>query len=311
MKNTQVGDWLERQFLKWQADEGERLAGGSLAIVKYNVAMFGNGRRAILIILILFYALYAAYLATMQYDSRLWIAAARDIVHGANPYHDSHLVNTLLTPLLFVPFASLDDNLISRALAFLSGLIAFAVVWREKRHMLIALLLLFAPLTLRSYNWINLDWLVVASLLAPPPVAFLLALAKPQIGAGVALLALLAMWQKNKALAVLLVLSEVVIYAASYAFGMRWSVVNDASLITNYAAWPYGLIVGLPLMYLSLRRRDAVMALAAMPFCAPYVGVQSWISVLPFCARFTIHYPIITQARVPPPEPPLPSIELN
>jgi hypothetical protein len=148
---------------------------------------------------------------------------------------------------------------------------------------IVVLLILISPIFLYSIYFVNLDWLVIAALLVSPVPAFFLALLKPQIGLGIALLAWLRVWQTNKPLAVLLIAIEVMIYGASYALGMRW---EFALANFNRSVFPFGVIIGLPLIVIGLRQRDAVIALAAMPFLSPYVGAQSWVAALPLLARF-------------------------
>lgn len=232
-----------------------------------------------------FLLLCCFFLMSNNFDVSLWLNAARDVLHGVNPYHVANLINPIIVPVLFVPFTPLPDALVARLLAFASGAIAVTLLRREACHRWIVPLLLLTPIFLYSVYFPNLDWIVAAALLAPPPLAFLLAFLKPQIGLGVALLALLDVWSKNKPLAVILIVAEACIYAVSYAVGMRW---QFALTTFNFAVFPYGLIVGLPLFWLSLRRRDAVIAFAAMPFCAPYIGAQSWIAILPLLARLDI-----------------------
>lgn len=221
------------------------------------------------------------FLMSNNFDVSLWLGAARDVLHGVNPYHVDNLINPIIVPLLFVPFAPLPDALVARLLACASGVIAVTILRREARHRWVIFALLISPIFLYSIFFVNLDWLVALALLVSPVPAFFLAMLKPQIGIAVAGLALLRM---SKPLAVLCLTVEVLIYAASYALGMRWSIVYAGN---NFSLFPYGLIVGLPLMLIALRRRDAVIAFAAMPFCAPYVGLQSWIAVLPLLARYT------------------------
>lgn len=229
--------------------------------------------------------LCCAALMSNNFDVSLWLGAARDILHGVNPYHVANLVNPVIVPVLFVPFAPLPDALVARLLAFASGAIAVTILRREARHRWIMLPLLLSPIFIYSIFFVNIDWLVALALLVSPVPAFFLAMLKPQIGLGVAFLALLYVWQKNRPLALLLVALEAGIYAVSYAVGMRWQFALNTF---NFSVFPYGLVLGLPLLWLALRRHDAVIAFAAMPFIAPYIGAQSWIAVLPLLARFRL-----------------------
>lgn len=225
----------------------------------------------------------AAMLVFQGNDISLYLNAARDVLRGASPYHVPQFVNPLSVSVLFAPLSPLPDALVLRLVALVSVTIYALVILRTARLWWIGLLLMLTPIFLYNVFYSNLDWLVFAALLVSPVPAFLLAMVKPQIGLGVALIALLMVWQRNKPLALLLVALEACIFAVSFAAGMRWS--DPVSHYGNFSVFPFGVVIGLPLLVLSLKRRDAVMALSAMPFLSPYVGPQSWIAVLPLMSR--------------------------
>ena len=225
----------------------------------------------------------AAYLVFQGNDVRVLTSAARALLNGTSLYHVDQFVSPFPAALLFIPFSPLPDALALRAVAFISVTLYVYVIQREARHWWIAVVLMCTPIFLYDLYAANVDWAVFAALLVPPPFAFLLAMVKPQIGLGVALIALLAVWHKNKPLAIGLLVLEAGIFAVSFAAGMDWT--KQLHGFRNFSAFPFGVVLGLPLIVLSLKRRDSVMALAAMPFLSPYVGPQSWIAVLPLLAR--------------------------
>jgi len=48
----------------------------------------------------------------------------------------------------------------------------------------------------------------------------------------------------------------------------------------NITAWPWGLLPGLALAWLSFRQNSVHLALAASPFFSPYTSPQSWVVTL-------------------------------
>lgn len=228
--------------------------------------------------------LLAACLVFNTNDTSVLLQSARDVLSLHTPYNAANyqFLSPVSVTALYAPLTPLPAEIALRLVAFVSVMLYAYVILREARRWWLAALLMLTPLFLYNVFAVNIDWIVFAALLAPPPLAFLLAMLKPQIGAGVALIALLAVWHKSKPAAMLLLAVEVSIYAASYAMGMRWGYVYAHA---NFSVFPLGLAVGLPLLGLALRRRDAVLALAAMPFVSPYVGPQSWIVVLPLSAQ--------------------------
>lgn len=225
----------------------------------------------------------ACFLVFQGNDISLFLGEARDVLSLHSPYHVPQAINPLSVALIFAPLSSLPDITVLRIISFISVTIYAYAIFREK-HWATALLFVVSPLFLYNIYYANLDWTAVLSLLVSPIPAFFLALIKPQVGWGVAVIAILSVWKRNKKLAIFLIAIEGGIYLASFAWGMRW---EYALTNSNYSIFPYGCIIGIPLMSYALYKKNTIVALGAAPFLSPYVGPQSWIVILPMLARYT------------------------
>jgi len=221
--------------------------------------------------------LMAGYLAFQSVDLTIFLSASHTLLTGQSPYSISEFVYPVSMALLIAPFSLLPPQLVFRAVMVASVNLYAFVILRATRSLPIAILAILSPLFLYNFFYASLDWLVFAALLVGPIPAFLLAMLKPQIGIGIAIIALLKV---RRPVAVLLILAEATIFLASLALGMHLNVATEHP--GNMCIFPNGLIAGIPLMFLAVQRRDPLMALAAAPLCSPYVGPQSWIAILPF-----------------------------
>lgn len=249
-------------------------------------------RKNVLVTAALAFSLCAALLAFNTHDFDVLYSAATVVRQGGNPYAVPMFVSPLSVFVYFIPISLLPEMLAFRLTIFLSTLVYCVVIYRAARGNLpITILALASPLMLYNLFATNIDWLLALALLVNPIAGLFLALLKPQIGGALALVLLVLIGQRyGRRLAALCIVIQAVIYAASFIWhaqaaslesALSWTV-NHAG---NMSVFPFGAVIGLPLLVFALRRRDPLMALAAMPFLSPYVGPQSWIAVLPLAAR--------------------------
>jgi hypothetical protein len=144
----------------------------------------------------------------------------------------------------------------------------------------VALSIALNPLIFSKISVPNLDWMVALGALMPHQIGLFLILAKPQIGAGLAIIWILQAW-RNKSLrsAVRLAAPVTFVFLASFLVYGPY-LLGSARLIDayyNWTIWPYGLPVGLFMLYLAFSRSRPWLALSAAPFLSPYFPPYSWI----------------------------------
>jgi hypothetical protein len=119
----------------------------------------------------------------------------------------------------------------------------------------------------------------------PPPIGLLFILAKPQLGAAVAVFWLVQVWRRRGFAAVLrMFLPVAAAYLLSFAlFGFwpgKWFQTGESPIhIYNQSLWPWGIPIGLALLAASIGRGEIKFAIAASPFLAPYVQIYSYAIV--------------------------------
>ena len=207
-----------------------------------------------------------------QDDFDVFYAAGQAILHGQNPYVNSGFFNPIHVAWLMTPLALLPFEVAWRLYA---GLAFFSVGWAILRlfPVRVAWVAALAPFGLLVALTGNLDgWVLLGASWGSPWGVFLL-LMKPQMG----LFAALLLWWKHRRNLALTVAIEVVAIVSVWG-GMIHGGLNVA---TSVDLWPYGAVVGLPLLALAVKRRDPVLALSASPFLSPYVTILNWSAALP------------------------------
>ncbi len=130
----------------------------------------------------------------------------------------------------------------------------------------------------------NVDLLVLTALLLPPRWGLLVALCKPQAGAGLAVYWLWRAFRRGRLLET--VAPTAVAFLASFAAFGFWPMraVQDGQRLVasdwNHALWPWGAAVGLALLAWALRKRRAVEAMAGSPFLSPYASGGCWCGLM-------------------------------
>jgi len=205
----------------------------------------------------------------------------RNAIHamlaGRSPYIDT-VFNPPWILALLVPAAILPVKLGGALLSFLNlSVYAFAALRMGKSPWLAALLLI-TPAMFRQMVDPNLEFLVVMGLLLPPRLGIFLILAKPQLGAFVALFWIVEAWREGgpRQTIQLLVPITLVTLASIALYG--WWPLRGFGLIgsfQNVSMWPTSIILGIPLIVYALQTRQMNLALLSTLFLAPYYGVYS------------------------------------
>lgn len=222
---------------------------------------------ALLIIVSIAVGVFAPY----QVDFRAFYQAGHDVLSGVNPYASTGFYNPIHVAVAFAPIALIQFDVAWHLWAGLSFAIYVIALSRLMKQRVLWLALL-APFGLLIAWYGNLDALVLLGVTLPTPIGVWLLFAKPQIGLFAAALML---WQYRSwrlALAVGAVL------VASLALGMI-----HGGLATNVSIspWPWGLLIGVPLLIAAWRKHSAVIALGAAVFVSPYITALNAAAALP------------------------------
>ena len=204
--------------------------------------------------------------------------AVEALVAGRSPYEGTGFVNPPWALLPLLPFAA--EPVAGRAALFVLSLGAYALVAVHLDASPVALgVFLVSPPVLHTLLNGNVEWLVLLGLLLPPRWGLFLVLVKPQVGAGVALWWVTeagrdggwrGIWTTTWPVTLALVVSFLLfgpwpLRAAGHP-GQGW----------NASLWPWSLPVGVGLLVYGVWTRDRRAALAAAPFCSPYVLLHAW-----------------------------------
>jgi hypothetical protein len=222
--------------------------------------------------------LAAAYLPPAVDWDRHYVPAVQALVAGRSPYAGTGFVNPPWTLLPLLPFAA--DVTAGRAGLFVLSLAVYAVVAVRWGASPVALgLFLVSPTVLHTLLNGNLEWLVLLGLLLPPRWGLFLVLVKPQVGAGVAVWWVAEAWREGGWSEMIRIISPVTAALATslVVFGL-WPLraAGHPGQWWNASLWPWGLPLGGGLLTYGVWKRDVRAALAAAPFCSPYVLLHAW-----------------------------------
>lgn len=203
--------------------------------------------------------------------------------HGGSPYGGTGYYNPpwLLLPLL--PLALLPYQL-GRFLFFMVSLAGFAFIARRltSNPLTIVLFLSSVPVFFCLHQG-NIDWIPMLAFVTPAPFALILAVIKPQIGAGIALYWLFESWrQGGPRLVIRNFLPVSLLLIASFVFYGLWPMSFSSKAVAswNVSLFPYLIPIGVLLVFLAIRRSQQQPAMAAGICFAPYFSMLSVASML-------------------------------
>jgi hypothetical protein len=235
-------------------------------------------------------ALAAAGLVAVWLASRLpnadWYGtydpAGRGVLMGHSPYDQPLFVNPPWAAVLILPFVLFPSG-IARGLVLVCSLISVIyLAWRLRAPRVAVIALLFSPTAIASLLAANLDAFVMLGMLLQPAWGLLLLLVKPQIGLGAAIYYLFGSWQNGRVLGAIKTFAPLVVCSVIAALLFpQWIErrIHKPSNEWNRSLFPYGIPLGLFFLWLSLRNRNAMFALASTPFLAPYLTFPTYLAV--------------------------------
>ena len=199
-------------------------------------------------------------------------------LRGESPYSISSFFSIPWVLVLYAPFALLPAPF-DLIVIVLCGVIATGyVAHRLGAKPYIIALLLTTPQFLWGTIYGNNDWMVALGFVLPPQIGLFFILAKPQIGAPVALFWLVEAWRCGRLIEVVRVFWPVSLTVLACLLIYRGELLHmtDASTVYwNLARFPYLVPVGLILLWRAIRGRKINKAIMAGPFLSPYIGAQS------------------------------------
>lgn len=203
------------------------------------------------------------------------------LLSGRSPYTELPFFNPPWILLPLIPFAILTYRLGVSAF-FVTNLVVFYYISQRMAARSIARIALFCSFpVIVCLLFGQIDGLVLLGLFMPRPLGLILLLAKPQMGAAIAVFWLVEAWRAGRWKQVATTIAPVaVLFLISLALYGLWPLqldMKDMFVATfNTSLWPGSLMIGLPLLVHALRHRKESFALMAAPFFSPYVTPQSW-----------------------------------
>jgi hypothetical protein len=199
-----------------------------------------------------------------------------------DPYDDTLFTNPPWA-LLLLPHAFFDLSL-GNAINMLLNFAVLLLVIRRFGGGTSAILIVFtSPFIIDLARTNNIDWIPALSLLLTPTWGLLLLAVKPQSIGAVALI-----WWKEQKFSLRIFVPTLVVLGISFlVYGIwvtRLAGLPDHAGFWNIAPFPFGIPLGLYLLYVAYRAKDAddgvVLAALATAFLTPYVAPYSLNTVM-------------------------------
>jgi hypothetical protein len=208
--------------------------------------------------------------------------AARGFLQGSSPYKQQFVLIPPWGFLILIPFVLFPSN-IARGLLLVASLgVLIYTAWRLQAPKIAMIALLLSPTAVGSFLAGNLDAFVLAGIFLPPTWGLFVLLIKPQVGIGVAIYYLIQKWQTNKWIGVIRTFSPIIFaYVISGILFPVWlnRMIYKPSDIWNRSIFPYGIPVGLFLLWTAVTKRNVFFALASAPFFSPYLTFYTYLMV--------------------------------
>ena len=245
----------------------------------------GSPKRTLVAVGLLALVLLAVWLARGVPNadwSGTYEGVGRRLLHGQSPYDEPLFVNPPWAALLVLPFAVLPSE-VGRGLLLVASVASLTyTAWRLHAPRLAVVALLLSPTAIGSLLAANLDAFVILGLFLPPASGLLLLMIKPQIGLGPAIYQLIEAWRKGRLFGTVRAFWPIAIaYTISALLFPVWldRMFHKPANVWNRSLFPYGIPVGMFLLWLSVRTRNVFWALASSPFLAPYVTFPTYLVV--------------------------------
>ena len=209
---------------------------------------------------------------------RVFYPAGQMVLAGRSPYLVEGFFNPpwLILPLL--PIVLLPIKIGNAVMAVL-GLATYAYVLRKFKVGLIGTIffLLSPPAIISIYSG-NADWMIAIGYVLPPQIGLFFVLLKPHVGGGLAIFWLVEAWRAGGIKNVVRVFLPVTVFTLlSFVIFGFWPAKAGAlvDVSWNISIWPMSIPIGLALLSLAIRKRNARISYLAAPMLSPYVASGS------------------------------------
>ena len=191
---------------------------------------------------------------------------------SGSPVYGGNFYNPPWVLFILAPLGLLSARA-GAALIFALNVCAFVLVFVRLRVPCWALpiLLFLGPIATAQAG--NIDGLCALGFLLPPQIGLFFILTKPQIGIGLALFWAVDAWVEGRFIKTF---SPVIIaYLLSFAvFG--WWMGGAIDKPWNVSIFPWGLLIGLPMLAWAILSNRVGWAIAAGPLLSPYITGPGW-----------------------------------
>ncbi|MEJ5223721.1 MAG: hypothetical protein WHV44_04635 [Anaerolineales bacterium] len=198
-----------------------------------------------------------------------------------SPYQTWSFINPPWVALLLTPLGLLPARLSGAVNASITFFIISIFVVKEKGKLIELILVLTSLPFLAALYTGTIEWIPVLAFLLPAEVGMLLLLAKPQSG----IFAGLIWWKKSNQKLRLLLFGGGALLVSFLVWGnwiekiatnIRYMDATGIGLsLHNASPWPWGIPVGLFLLYLAWKKSDELLAVIATMFLVPYYVIHS------------------------------------
>lgn len=216
--------------------------------------------------------------------------AALVLARGDSPYSIEIFFAAPWSLIPLIPFALLPEKAGVVGVFFL-GLFAFAYTAHKLSATTASMVifLLSAPVV-GCLMWGNIEWMPLMGLVLPAPIGLILAIIKPQVGIGIVVFWFIQSlrskdwaWEITKAFAPVTILTLLSFWMYGFwplRFQQTLNLSQSSSAQYNSSLWPYGIFIGIWLLYKSIQKNQAKTAMAASPFLSPYTLQYTWVAIL-------------------------------
>jgi uncharacterized membrane protein (DUF485 family) len=215
----------------------------------------------------------------------VYLPRLSEMLAGQSPYLTGGVFNPPWILALLLPLVALPPDVSSAILAGITAACFALAAIRLHAKPASALFFLLTPAVTFSIRGGNVDFLVALGASLPPQIGLFLVLAKPQMGAILALFWLWEAWRRGRFREVARVFGPLTAaFLLSFVLYGNW-VGHALRLADGHAYWntslfPASIPIGIALAIVSFRSQKPGFALAAAPFFSPYVGAGSWSTVV-------------------------------